>query len=62
MPSGWQQGTVASSLGMDQSALPANQEGFMALDEVAGHGDERFRAVGVHLMRRIVHQDEVAVG
>ena len=46
---------------MDQSALPADQEGFMALDEVAGHGDERFGAVGVYFMRRIVYQDEVAV-
>src|SRR4029450_13542920 len=47
---------------MDQPALPANQKGFMALDKVAGHGDKRFRAVGVYFMRRIVHQDEVAVG
>src|SRR5262244_2782491 len=47
---------------MNHPALPADQEGFMALDEVAGHGDERFRAVGVHFMRCIVHQDEVAVG
>ena len=31
------------------------QEDFMTLDEVAGHGDKRFRAVGVHFMRRIVH-------
>src|SRR5437588_12252502 len=54
-----EQGTVASCLGMDQSTLPADQKGFMALDEVAGHGDECFRAVGVYFMRCIVHQDEV---
>src|SRR5262245_9485974 len=47
---------------MNQSALPVDQEGFMALYEVADHRDERFGAVGVRFMPRIVHQDEVAVG
>jgi hypothetical protein len=57
-----EQGTLASRLGIDQPALSADQEGFMALQEVASHGDKRLGAVGVHLMCRIVHQDEVAVG
>ena len=41
--------------GMNQSTLPVDQECFIALYEVADHGDERFGAVGLHCIPRIVH-------
>jgi hypothetical protein len=49
-------------LGIDEPALPVDQESFMVLYEVTDHRNECFRAIGVHGMPRIVHQNEVAVG